>query len=215
MGSPAARVSHARSVKPFHGVPTCVTAPGRARVGPRAQRPRGGRGPIAASVRPGIGSCPDAPHRSAIHRNSARHERSGTAARQAQPCLRNASPPAGREAQEDEDDRGAGTWSGFRADEPQESVEDPLGLQRPTDRADEADPEALGTRSRNCRRRVSSGRQVARKFCVPVTHCRGRRAASLARDGPSILRKVGFPGSGVYRRPGAIVRETAPALRKR
>ena len=36
----------------------------------------------------------------------------------------------------------AGTWV-IRADEPQESVEDPFGLQRPTDRDDDADPEGL------------------------------------------------------------------------
>ena len=48
-----------------------------------------------------------------------------------------------REAAEDEDDSGTGTWV-IRPDEPQESVEDPFGLQRPTDRADDADPEALG-----------------------------------------------------------------------
>ena len=48
-----------------------------------------------------------------------------------------------REAAEDEDDAGKGTWV-IRPDEPQESVEDPLGLQRPADRADDLDPESLG-----------------------------------------------------------------------
>ena len=47
-----------------------------------------------------------------------------------------------REAAEDEDDNSAGTWV-IRADEPQESVEDPCGLQRPADRDDDADPEGL------------------------------------------------------------------------
>ena len=50
--------------------------------------------------------------------------------------------PRAREAAEDEDDNSAGTWV-IRADEPQESVEDPCGLQRPTDRDDAADPEGL------------------------------------------------------------------------
>ena len=50
--------------------------------------------------------------------------------------------PRAREAAEDEDDNNAGTWV-IRADEPQESVEDPYGLQRPTDRDDDADPEGL------------------------------------------------------------------------
>ncbi len=50
--------------------------------------------------------------------------------------------PRAREAAEDEDDNSSGTWV-IRADEPQESVEDPCGLQRPTDRDDAADPEGL------------------------------------------------------------------------
>jgi nitric oxide reductase NorD protein len=50
--------------------------------------------------------------------------------------------PQVREAAENEDDGHAGTWI-VRADEPQESVEDPLGLQRPADRDDDADPEGL------------------------------------------------------------------------
>ena len=51
--------------------------------------------------------------------------------------------PRAREAAEDEDDNSSGTWV-IRADEPQESVEDACGLQRPTDRDDAADPEGLG-----------------------------------------------------------------------
>ena len=50
--------------------------------------------------------------------------------------------PRVREAAEDEDDSHAGTWV-IRADEPQESVEDPFGLQRPADRDADADPEGL------------------------------------------------------------------------
>ena len=50
--------------------------------------------------------------------------------------------PRVREAADDEDDTHAGTWV-IRADEPQESVEDPFGLQRPTDCDDGADPEGL------------------------------------------------------------------------
>ena len=51
--------------------------------------------------------------------------------------------PRIREAAPDEDDAEQGTWI-FRADEPQESVEDPLGLQRPIDREQDADADALG-----------------------------------------------------------------------
>ncbi len=51
--------------------------------------------------------------------------------------------PRIREADERRRRQRTGTWV-IRTDEPQESVEDPFGLQRPTDRADEADPEGLG-----------------------------------------------------------------------
>ena len=67
-----------------------------------------------------------------------------------------------READEHEDDSGTGTWV-IRTDEPQESVEDPFGLQRPTDCADDADPEGLGIRFRNCRRRASFALPGARR----------------------------------------------------
>lgn len=46
--------------------------------------------------------------------------------------------PRPREAPEDEDDEGMGMWM-IQMDDPQEHVEDPMGLQRPTDRDDEAD----------------------------------------------------------------------------
>lgn len=51
--------------------------------------------------------------------------------------------PRVRAATEDEDDSRTGTWI-VRADDPQESVEDPMGLQRPTDQSDTADPGDLG-----------------------------------------------------------------------
>jgi nitric oxide reductase NorD protein len=51
--------------------------------------------------------------------------------------------PRPREAPEGEDDETAGTWI-VRADDPQESVEDPFGLQRPADHDEHADPEGLG-----------------------------------------------------------------------
>lgn len=50
--------------------------------------------------------------------------------------------PAVRQAPEDEDDESTGLWM-IQLDDPQEHVEDPMGLQRPTDRDAEADPEGL------------------------------------------------------------------------
>ncbi len=46
--------------------------------------------------------------------------------------------PRVRQASEDEDDGTAGTWM-VRADEPMQSAEDPMGLQRPADGDDDAD----------------------------------------------------------------------------
>jgi nitric oxide reductase NorD protein len=51
--------------------------------------------------------------------------------------------PRARAAADDEDDSRTGTWI-VRADDPQESVEDPMGLQRPTDQSDAPDPGDLG-----------------------------------------------------------------------
>lgn len=50
--------------------------------------------------------------------------------------------PKVREAQDDEDDTKTGMWM-VRIDEPEESVEDPMGLQRPTDRDDHYSPDDL------------------------------------------------------------------------
>jgi nitric oxide reductase NorD protein len=120
--------------------------------------------------------------------------------------------PRIREAEDDEDDNGTGTWV-IRTDEPQESVEDPFGLQRPTDRADEADPEGLGD-------------SLAELPEARVVRTPGQ-AAEILRAGDSELPRaadsvaprpvrtgIAYPEwdfhSGTYRRPGAIVRETAP-----
>ena len=51
--------------------------------------------------------------------------------------------PRPRQASDDEDDPRSGSWV-IRADDPQESVEDPFGLQRPADRDNDADAEGLG-----------------------------------------------------------------------
>lgn len=50
--------------------------------------------------------------------------------------------PRVREAEEDEDDETSGMWM-VQLDDPQEHVEDPMGLQRPTDREEDADPDDL------------------------------------------------------------------------
>jgi nitric oxide reductase NorD protein len=121
--------------------------------------------------------------------------------------------PRVRQPEEDEDDRGSGTWM-FRPDEPQESVEDPHGLQRPTDRDDQADPEGLGD--------ALSDLPEARVVRTPgqpreILRSEGdwpRTAASRAT--PPKPAGIAYPEwdyrAGEYRLPGAIVREQQPAV---
>jgi nitric oxide reductase NorD protein len=120
--------------------------------------------------------------------------------------------PRIREAEQDEDDQGTGTWV-IRADEPQESVEDPFGLQRPADRADEADPEGLADSlaelpEARVVRTPGQTKEVLRAGDEPPRPA-GRDVAAPARSG------IAYPEwdfrSGTYRRPGAIVRESAAA----
>jgi nitric oxide reductase NorD protein len=120
--------------------------------------------------------------------------------------------PRIRQADEQEDDSGTGTWV-IRTDEPQESVEDPFGLQRPTDRADDADPEGLGdSLSELPEARVVRTPGGAREILragedLPRT---GGATGFAARAGGIAYPEWDFR-SATYRRPGAIVRDR-PAL---
>jgi nitric oxide reductase NorD protein len=121
--------------------------------------------------------------------------------------------PRIRDAEDDEDDSGTGTWV-IRADEPQETVEDPFGLQRPADKADEADPEGLG----DSLAELPEAR-VVRTPGQPKEVLRSGeelpRASGQAMSTPRVG-GIAYPEwdfrSGTYRRPGAVVRETTPAL---
>lgn len=122
--------------------------------------------------------------------------------------------PRSREAADDEDDSGAGTWV-IRPDEPQETVEDPFGLQRPTDRADEADPEGLGDSlaelpEARVVRTPGQAREVLRAGDEPTPPAGGQAASAPDRVG------IAYPEwdfrSSTYRRPGAVVRKAAPAV---
>jgi nitric oxide reductase NorD protein len=121
--------------------------------------------------------------------------------------------PRIREAAEDEDDTGAGAWV-IRPDEPQESIEDPFGLQRPIDRDDHADPEALGdslsdlpearvVRTPGQAREVLRGANELQRSPIP---------ALSPKSQPGIAYPEWDFRSGTYRRPGAVVREIAPML---
>jgi nitric oxide reductase NorD protein len=196
----------------FHDVPTCVTAPD-ALVWARALRDHQGEGPYR-SIRPasywGRPHAPTvAPSIAHLHDTKDPAQQPGRRSRVAEMRRR----PRIREAQEDEDDRGAGTWV-VRPDEPQESVEDPLGLQRPADRADAADPDALGDSlaelpEARVVRTPGRAREVLRAGDA-LPRAPSDTAGALERTG------IAYPewdfGSGVYRRPGAIVREAEPAL---
>lgn len=122
--------------------------------------------------------------------------------------------PRVREAADDEDDQTAGTWV-VRADEPQESVEDPYGLQRPADRDEQADPEGLGDSLSDLpEARVVRTADRAREVL--------RSGDDLPRAENADARTAKAPGgisypewdyrTGRYRHPGAIVREPEAPL---
>jgi nitric oxide reductase NorD protein len=121
--------------------------------------------------------------------------------------------PRMREATGDEDDSGRGAWM-IRPDEPQESVEDPFGLQRPTDRADEPDADALG----DSLAELPEARVVRTPGPAKEVLRAGEELARAPRDAasPHTACGIAYPEwdyrSGTYRRPGAIVRETTSAL---
>lgn len=118
-----------------------------------------------------------------------------------------------REAQDDEDDENTGSWV-IRADDPQESVEDPLGLQRPADHDDQADPEGLGD--------SLSDLPEARVVRTPARLREVLRSGDEPPRGvgsgvqPAARRGIAYPEwdyrAGRYRVPGAIVREKAASL---
>lgn len=121
--------------------------------------------------------------------------------------------PRARQAPDDEDDDGTGTWV-IRADEPMESVEDPFGLQRPIDRGDDADPDGLGD--------SLSDLPEARMVRTP------EQAREVLRSGEELTSEGGAapappPRCGIvypewdhriaqYRERGAVVRERAAPL---
>jgi nitric oxide reductase NorD protein len=120
--------------------------------------------------------------------------------------------PRRRSAADDEDDRSAGMWI-IRPDEPQESVEDPFGLQRPADRADTPDPEALADSlaelpEARVVRTPGQAREILRAGDVVPTMVGQALAVPV---GAGIAYPEWDFRAGAYRRPGAIVCESAAA----
>ena len=120
--------------------------------------------------------------------------------------------PRPRRAADDEDDATAGSWV-IRADDPQESVEDPFGLQRPADRHQDADPEGLGD--------SLSDLPEARVVNTPGRPMEVLRSGDPEERGQDTLAAIASSQAalcypewdyrlGAYREPGAIVRQPAP-----
>jgi nitric oxide reductase NorD protein len=121
--------------------------------------------------------------------------------------------PRPREAPEDEDDDRPGTWV-VRADDPQESLEDPFGLQRPADHDEHADPEGLA----DSLSELPEARIVATPGPVREVLRSGddMPRAAAARDAAVPHGGISYPEwdhrTGRYREPGAVVREPAAGL---
>ena len=121
--------------------------------------------------------------------------------------------PKIRQPAEDEDDDHLGLWM-VQLDDPQEHVEDPMGLQRPSDRDDEVDPDDLAD--------SLSELPEARLVAAP-----GRPREVLASDDPPpagvadvqqlrLQEGLIYPEwdyrTGAYHARGAVVHERTPPL---
>jgi nitric oxide reductase NorD protein len=116
--------------------------------------------------------------------------------------------PRVRQAPEDEDDEQVGMWM-VQIDDPKESVEDPMGLQRPTDRDDDADAGEL----------ADSLSELPEARLVPLPGAPREVLASDDPPGRTALLQGGVPAgvgiaypewdwrAGVYQPGRAIVRE--------
>jgi nitric oxide reductase NorD protein len=122
--------------------------------------------------------------------------------------------PRPRQASDDEDDPRPGSWV-IRADDPQESVEDPFGLQRPADRDHDADAEGLG----DSLSELPQARIVRTPEPVNEVLRSGERLDTPERDvsthvalGAAIAYPEWDYRTKEYRLPGAVVRQPAATL---
>lgn len=117
--------------------------------------------------------------------------------------------PRARPAADGEDDSRTGTWI-VRADDPQESVEDPMGLQRPADQSEGADPGNLADSLSDLREaRLVRTPEAPREVLAsddPVP-----RAATTS-DVTMLRAAIVYPEwdyrARLYQAKGAVVRET-------
>jgi nitric oxide reductase NorD protein len=119
--------------------------------------------------------------------------------------------PRVRHAEEGEDDVRPGTWM-IRADQPMESVEDPMGLQRPADRDDEASAADLADSLSELRearvvRTPGTPREVLVGDGAPAPRTPAPESVLLA--GAGIVYPEWDYRVAAYRRHGAVVRPGA------
>ena len=122
--------------------------------------------------------------------------------------------PDVREQREDEDDQGPGMWM-LQMDDPQQHVEDPMGLQRPTDRDEKADPGGLADSLSELpeARLVSTPRPASE---VLLSDDPLDRRSALEASATMTASDIAYPEwdyrIGVYLDRGAIVRIQTPRL---
>lgn len=127
----------------------------------------------------------------------------------AAPSARMARRPKVRESPEDEDDGDPGAWM-IQTGEGMEKAEDPLGLQRPTDReAGSASQEMADAVSELDEARLVSTPERAREVLLsddaPEARARGEAAASSAPEATALHYPEWDHAAGRYRHPGARV----------
>ncbi|MEP6593277.1 MAG: VWA domain-containing protein, partial [Acidobacteriota bacterium] len=115
--------------------------------------------------------------------------------------------PRVRDAGEEEDDEEPGTWM-VRADDPQETVEDPAGLQRPADRDQHADPgELADALSELPEARLVRSRDAVHELLIGEDPIHRIPELERARTASGIVYPEWDWEIDAYRTHGAIVRE--------
>jgi len=121
--------------------------------------------------------------------------------------------PEVRQAPDDEDDEGVGMWM-IQLDDPQEHVEDPMGLQRPTDRDDQVDPDDLADSFSELpeARLVSSPGQSREVLTSDDPPPRGKAEVSRGTPGQGYVYPEWDYQLGRYHERGAVIQEQTPPL---
>ncbi len=117
--------------------------------------------------------------------------------------------PRIRDAGDEEDDEEPGTWM-VRADDPQEKVEDPAGLQRPADRDQHADPgELADALSELPEAQLVRSRDAVHELLIGEDPIHRVPESERTRHGVGVVYPEWDWRIDAYRPHGAIVRERA------